>query len=142
MVLEGRTAEARGLLYDYLEWFGSELVYVELQQNFLNGDIRRNRDLAGLARDVGASVVATNDVHYHAPERYRLQHALVAASHTTTIDQALRFIRPNCHLCLKPSAEMERLFRHYPDAVASTRRIAEMREFDLSADSGLRSARR
>ena len=93
-VLEGRIAEARGLLYDYLEWFGKDSVFVELQQNFLNGDTQRNRNLAVLARDVGAPVAATNDVHYHVPDRHRLQHALVAASHNTTIDQALRFIRP------------------------------------------------
>ena len=135
-VLEGRITEARELLYDYLEWFGRDSVFVELQQNFLNGDTQRNRNLAVLAGDVGVPVVATNDVHYHVPERHRLQHALVAASNNTTIDQALRFIRPNCHLCLKPSAMMERLFQHCPEAVTNTRRIAGLCQFDLSADLG------
>ena len=133
---EGRIADAKRLLDDYREWFGIDSVFVELQQNFLNGDTRRNRDLTVLAREIGAPVVATNDVHYHAPERYRLQHALVAASHNTTIDQALRFIRPNHHLFLKPPAEIEQVFRHCPEAIANTRRIAEMCEFDLSADLG------
>ena len=132
----GRAVEAKRLLYDYLDWFGSDSVYVELQQNFLQGDVRRNRDLAALAGRVGAPVVATNDVHYHLPERYRLQHALVAARHNTTIDQALRYIQPNHHLCLKPSGEMEELFGYCPEAIANTRRIAGMCEFDLSADLG------
>ncbi len=135
-VLEGRTGEAMRLLDDWMQWFGGDSVYVELQQNFLQGDVGRNRDLAALADKAGAAVVATNDVHYHMPERYRLQHALVAASHNTTIDQALRFIRPNHHLFLKPPEEMERLFRHCPEALVNTRRIAEMCEFDLSADLG------
>ena len=124
------------MLYDYLDWFGSDSVYVELQQNFLQGDAGRNRDLAALADRVGAPVVATNDVHYHIAERYRLQHALVAASHNTTIDQALRHIQPNHHLCLKTPAEMEELFSHCPEAISNTRRIAGMCEFDLSADLG------
>ena len=132
----GRAVEAKQLLYDYLDWFGRDSVYVELQQNFLRGDVRRNRDLAALADRVGAPVVATNDVHYHLPERHRLQHALVAASHNTTIDQALRYIQPNHHLCLKPPGEMEDLFSHCPEAIANTRRIAGMCEFDLSADLG------
>ena len=136
LTAEGAWPEALRLLDDYMQWFGGGSVFVELQQNFLNGDTQRNRDLAILARDAGAPVAATNDVHYHSPERYRLQHALVAASHNTTIDQALRFIRPNHHLFLKPSEEMERLFRHCPEAVSNTRRIAEMCEFDLSADLG------
>ena len=136
LLREGRTAEARQTLYDYLEWFEADSVYVELQQNFLQGDAGRNRELSLLARKTGTPVVATNDVHYHVPERYRLQHALVAASHNTTIDQALRFINPNHHFCLKTPAEMEDLFRHCPEALHNTRRIVESCEFDLSADLG------
>ena len=136
LLQEGKAVEAKQLLYDYLDWFGSDSVYVELQQNFLQGDARRNRDLAALADRASAAVVATNNVHYHVPERYRLQHALVAASHNTTIDQALRHIQPNHHLCLKTPGEMEDLFSHCPEAIANTRRIAGMCEFDLSADLG------
>ena len=84
LVLEGRLGEAHELLNEYLEWYGSESVYVELQQNFLKGDTGRNREMSGLAHDAGVPVVATNDVHYHVPERYRLQHALVAAAASAT----------------------------------------------------------
>ncbi len=136
LLQEGKAVEAKRLLQDYLDWFGGDSVYVELQQNFLQGDWGRNRDLAALGDRVGAPVVATNDVHYHVAERYRLQHALVAARHNTTIDQALRHIQPNHHLCLKPPEDMEELFRHCPEAIGNTRRIAGMCEFDLSADLG------
>ena len=114
----------------------NDSVYVELQQNFLLGDTRRNRELARLADDLRVPVVATNDVHYHAPERCRLQHALVAASRNTTIDRALPFIRPNHHLHLKSHGRMERLFRERPDAIANTHRIAEQCSFNLSSDLG------
>ena len=136
LALDGRRQEARALLQDYREWFGPDSVYVELQQNFLQGDTRRNRELMGLARDVGAPVAATNDVLYHSPKRYRLQHALTAARRNTTIDQALPFIRPNPHLSLKPAAEMERLFRDCPEALANTLRVAEQCAFNLSTDLG------
>ena len=84
----GQPLEARERLREYMDWFGVDSVYVELQQNFLCGDTRRNRRLINLARDCGVPVVATNDALYHTPERYRLQHALVAAAHNTTIDRA------------------------------------------------------
>ena len=45
----GRREDARALLVDYLEWYGSGSVYVELQQNFLQGDTERNRESARLA---------------------------------------------------------------------------------------------
>ena len=65
-----------------------------------------------------------------------MQHALAAARRNTTIDRALPFIKPNDHFCLKPPAEMERLFREQPEAVANTLRIAELCRFNLSTDLG------
>ena len=136
LLVENRRPEALRLLLDYLEWFGADSAFVELQQNFLQGDAGRNRELVSLAAQAGVAVVATNDVHYHSPERYRLQHALVAAKHNTTMDQALPFIHPNRHLCLKSPRRMEQLFEDCPEAVANTRRIADECRFNLSTDLG------
>ena len=136
LALEGRCQEARELLKDYMKWYGSGSVYVELQQNFLKGDTGRNRELARLAQDMGPPVVATNDVHYHIPGRYKLQQALVAAKRNSTIDQALPFIRPNHHLHLKSQAQMDHIFKDYPEAISNTLRIAEQCAFDLSTDLG------
>ena len=73
LAVDGRGENASDLLKSYLEWYGSESVYVELQQNFLKGDTARNRALTNVAQDLGVPQVATNDVHYHSPERYKLQ---------------------------------------------------------------------
>ena len=135
-VTDGRVGEASTLLERYLDWYGPGSVYVELNQNLLQGDTDRNRRLARIAGEADVPVVATNDVHYHAQERYRLQNALVAARLNTTIDQALPYLRPSHHLHLKPQVEMERLFRECPEAVSNTLRIAERCEFDLSTDLG------
>ena len=136
LALDGRIGETHEFLIRYLDWYGPGSVYVELQQNLLHGDTDRNRKLARLAGETGVPVVATNDVHYHAPERSRLQDALVAARLNTTIDQALPHLRPNHHLHLKPHAEMERLFADCPEAVSNTLRVAEQCAFDLSTDLG------
>ncbi len=136
LTAEGRTAEAKILMHEYAEWFGRDHVYVELQQNFLRGDTARNRELERLARSTGVPLAATNDVHYHSPDRYRLQHALAAARRNVTIEQALPFIRPNHHLCLKRPDRMMEISRRYPGAVDNTVRIAEQCEFNLSTDLG------
>ncbi len=128
--------DAFRLLSEYREWYGMDGVYVELQQNFIKGDTPRNRELAKLARSGDTRLVATNDVHYHCPERYRLQHALAAARLNTTIEQALPHIRPNHHLCVKPPERMKEIFRQYPEAVANTVRIAEQCDFNLADDLG------
>ena len=89
-----------------------------------------------MPKEVGVPVVATNDALYHSPERYRLQHALVAAGLNTTIDQALPFISPNHHLHLKPPEQMARLFRDCPEAIANTLKIAGQCSFNLATDLG------
>ena len=136
LALDGRREEAAGLLRQYREWFGPDSVFVEVQRNFLSGDTRRNRELAALADEAGVPLAASNDVLYHAPERYRLQHALAAARRNTTIDQALPYIRPNHHLYLKSPLQMARLFQDRPDALANTLRIAERCSFNLATDLG------
>ena len=136
LLLEGRRGEAGALLKQYMEWFGRDSVYVELQRNYLRGDAGLTRDSVGLARDLGMPIVASNDVHYHDPERYRLQHALVAAHLNTTMEKALPHIRPNNHLSLKSPAQMVKLFEDLPEAVTNTIRISEGCEFDLSTGLG------
>ena len=136
LALRGEAVAARELLERYRDWYGRDSVYVELVQNLLREDAGRNHELAMLARAVGAPLVATNDVHYHAPERYRLQHALVAAARNCTLDQALQQIQPNHHLHLKSAQEMAELFPDYPEAVRNTRLVAEQCRFNLSADLG------
>ena len=138
LVQEGRQFEALEELRRYMDWHGQDGVYIELQQNLLHGDMRRNRQMFSLARNCGVPVVATNDALYHAPERYKLQHALVAAAHNTTIDRALRYIRPNDQSCLKSVEWMRQLFRHYPEALDNTLRIADSCDFNLDTDLGYR----
>ena len=136
LISEGRREDARQLLRSCREWYGPDGVYVELQQNFLKGDTARNRELAELARSAGVPLAAANDVHYHSRDRCRLQHALAAAKRNITIEQALPFIKPNDHLCLKRPDRMKDIFRRYPEAVANTGRIAEQCEFNLATGLG------
>ncbi len=136
LMLEGRRGDAGLLLRKYMEWLGPDSVYVELQRNFLEGDADLARDSVRLARDIGVPLVASNDVHYHDPERYRLQHALVAARHNTTMEQALPHIKPNHHLHLKPPSQMAELFTDLPDALSNTLKIAGQCEFNLASDLG------
>ncbi len=136
LAMGSRPGDPHDLLKRYLDWYGPGSVYVELHRNLLHGDTDRNRKLVRIAGEIGVPVVATNDVHYHRPERSRLQHALVAARLNTTIDQALPHLKPNHHLYLKSHAQMQRLFRECPEAISNTLRVAERCDFDLSTDLG------
>ena len=89
LLLEGRRREAGSLLKDCMEWFGPDSVYVEVQRNYLQGDAELTRASVGLALDLGCSSSRIQRRPLPRPERYRLQHALVAARLNTTMERAL-----------------------------------------------------
>ncbi|HET7876849.1 MAG TPA: error-prone DNA polymerase [Methylomirabilota bacterium] len=138
LTAEGRTAEAETALRRWVAWFGPRRVFVELQDNLVHGDRARNRALARLAWEVGVETVATGDVHYHDPARHRLQDALVAIKHRTTLDESHQLRRPNREFHLRSPALQARRFREFPEAVANTLRVAETCSFDLTEDLGYR----
>lgn len=121
----------------YVDVFGRENLWVELQQSWSHGDTFRIRHLVRIARRLGLGVVATNNVHYHVRERHRLQDVLVAIKHRTTLDASHRMRRPNSESYLKSPQEMAELFRELPEALTATRLISERcQDFDLTADLG------
>ena len=95
-------------------WFGSGNFFIELQNNLVYGDIRRNRDLAQLAEHLGLGAVATGNVHYHERDRHRLQDVLVAIKNRTTLEASHRMRRENSEYYLKSPAEMVELFARAP----------------------------
>ena len=136
LLAEKRHREAQETLGQYLDWFGAANVFVELQRNLVQGDVQCNRQLIELARSLSVEVVATNNVHYHVPERHRLQDALVAIRHNRSLEETHPERRPSGQFYLKSPEEMAVLFRECPQSIENTLRIAERCTFDLTRDLG------
>src|SRR6058998_1991682 len=133
---EGRAA-ARACAERCRAVFGHENFFVELQRNYVRGDLALTRALTDLAHDARLGVVASGDVHYHSRERHRLHDVLVATRHRTTLDGAHGARRPNSEFSLRPPHKVVALFADCPDAVATAGIIAERcRAFDLTRDLG------
>ncbi len=130
----GDLAAAEAKLLRYIEWFGRENFYIELQQNLVHGDTERCRRLVDLARAHDLRYVATNDVHYHERDRHRLQDVMVAIRNRSTLEASHRERRENSEYYLKSSVEMEELFAEWPEALDESARIAERCTFDLTTD--------
>ena len=136
---EGKLQEAEEVAERHMNWFGRENVYLELQQNLVNGDTARIRRLAQMARGLGIGVVATNNTHYHVKERHQLQDCLVSIKHRKSLEESHRERRANSEFYLKSPDEMTELFRDYPDAIVNTAHIAQRcAAFDLTRDLGYR----
>ena len=98
---------------------------------FRGDDARRLARLDNLAAEMKVGFVATNDVHYHVPERRALQDVATAIRLGCTVDQLgfRRFASAERHL--KEPEEMARLFRRHPRAIAATQEIVERCNFSL-----------
>ena len=118
--------------------FGRDRFYVELQRPFERGDSRRNARLRELAAELGVATVATGDVHAHHPRRAKLQDALVAIRHRTSLDGCEQERRGNHESVLLPPAEVAERFPLDPDAVAQTTELADRLRFDLTQELGYR----
>ncbi|MFG1399625.1 error-prone DNA polymerase [Roseixanthobacter pseudopolyaromaticivorans] len=83
-------------------------------------DARRLARLADLARRARLPVLAVGDALYHAPEQRPLHDILTCIRTHVTLDAAGTRLAPNAERHLKPPAEMARLFRALPEAVAES----------------------
>src|SRR5918992_1074454 len=118
--------------------FGRDRFFVELQRPFERGDVWRNGRLRNLAETLKVETVVTGDVHAHSASRTRLQDALVAIRHRTSLEGAEPERRGNHEAVLRSPVEMADRFRLARDAVERTALIAERCEFDLTQELGYR----
>jgi len=94
-------------------------------------DVARINRLDALARAHGLTLLATNDVHYHAPERRPLQDVMTAIRNKTTVARAGHLLHANAERHLKSPEEMEHLFARWPHAIRAAREVADACTFSL-----------
>lgn len=127
---EGPDAAAREL--DRLvTLFGKDNVHVELIDHGNPLDTRDNDVLAGLARERGLPLLATNNVHYAVPKRQLLAAAVAAVRANRGLDELDGWLPSHAGAHLRSGAEMAERFVRFPDAVARTVTLADELAFPL-----------
>ncbi|MDQ6691974.1 MAG: PHP domain-containing protein, partial [Candidatus Dormibacteraeota bacterium] len=111
--------------------FSRESVFVELQNHLRPEDGWLLAGQAELARRCQAPVVATNNVHYHTPQRKPLHDVVVAIRNRMTLEEARHLLKPNSEYFLKDAAEMRRVLGAHPAALAAGYEIAQQCDVDL-----------
>ena len=109
----------------------STLRHLAASYLYIGDDIARIDRLDALARANGLSLLATNDVHYHAPERRPLQDVMTAIRHKTTVARAGHLLHANAERHLKSPEQMQMLFARWPHAIRAAREVADACEFSL-----------
>ena len=122
----------KSALQEYRKALGQQL-YLAATRTYQGDDFKKLFRLSQLSEKLHIPLVATNDVHYHHPERRQLQDILTCIREKCTIYTAGYRLHENAERYLKPPQEMQRLFRQYPDAIHRTREIAQACRFSLSS---------
>ena len=132
--LAGQPEKARRIAEEYLEIFGPDRFFIEVQSQGLADQDRINPLLVDLAEDLGVGLVGTNDVHFLRRDDKKAHEVLTCISTNKTLGEegALEY---SPELYLKSPAEMREALSAWPVAADNTLWIAEMCnvELDFSA---------
>jgi DNA polymerase-3 subunit alpha len=133
-LISGDHAGAKRVAEEYLEIFGPERFFIELQDHGMEEQKQVNPELADLANRLGVGTVATNDVHYLTHDDVEAHDVLCCIATRARVDEENRFKFSTDQVFLKSPEQMALALADYPEAVASTLRVAEMchLEFDFS----------
>ncbi len=126
---QGNMEQARKTAEYYLQLFGEDRFFIEIQSHCQEQNAM-NPLLADLAQQVGAALVASNDVHFLTAEDYAAHDVLCCISTGKTLEDDKRMKYPP-QLYLKSPAEMRVMFPQWPQACDNTVRIAESCELAL-----------
>ncbi|MBI5115563.1 DNA polymerase III subunit alpha [Candidatus Poribacteria bacterium] len=124
-LLQGKKEKALAAVRAFQDIFGPENYYLELQDNGLNEQKTIFRGMIELARQTGAGLVATNDVHYVDRGDALAQDVLMCIQTNTTIKDPNRLRFSTQEFYLKSPEEMAALFAEVPDAISNTLQVAE-----------------
>lgn len=127
----GGASAAEAALSDLVQRFGRDDVAVELTAAGLPDDDDRNAVLAGLARRVGVTTVATTGAHFAGPRRRKLAMAMAAARARTDIETIAGWMPGVAGAHLRSGDEMARLLPAHRDAIDNAVGLAADCAFEL-----------
>src|SRR5947199_1576853 len=122
---EQRPADAAADLDRFVQIFGKDNTYVEIQNAHLEPQQRINPLLAKLAEGTGLGLVATGDVHYLKHEDARAHEALLCIQSGDSLKNPQRWKFDTDHFYFKSPQEMAADFPGYEHALRRTLEIAE-----------------
>ncbi len=116
---------------EFRDIFGAENFYCELMDHGIPIERRAQKDLIRLAKEMGIPFVATNDLHYTAPEDAKAHEVLLCVQSGKTMADPQRFKFDAQDFYLKSPQEMRSLWSEFPDACDNTLLIAERCEMEF-----------
>lgn len=125
LILQGKYEEAKAYAIKMRDMFAPGDFYIELQDHHLKEDRIVMNPLCRIAKEIGVKVVATNDVHYIEKEEADMQDTMMCITLGCKKSEMNPARFENDEFYLKSGDEMASLFDWCPEAITSTREIAD-----------------
>jgi DNA polymerase III subunit alpha len=130
-LLKGDYPKAREALGRFLDIFGKDRYFVELQDHGIDEQRIVNVGLIKLAEEFGLKLICSNDVHYVHDKDCIPHDSLLCIQTGAKLKDEKRLRYTSQQFYLKSHEEMLSVFKDYPSALANTVGIAEMCELDI-----------
>lgn len=134
LVRQNHVEEAETVLHYLLGVFGRDHLYMELQDDWTPDSLRVSQSLIALGHKFGVRAVASNNVHYSAPEGYITHDLLRSISAGVSLDIPHPNRPLNRERYLKSTNEMKQVFYWCPEAISATQDIAARCSFALPTE--------
>ena len=138
----GHHEEARRAAGEFQDIFGAENFYIEIMDHGLDIERRTFADLIALSKEIGAPLLATNDLHYTKAEDAHAHEALLCVQSGSTLAEPTneqggnRFAFGGEGYYLKSANQMRELFRDHPQACDNTLLVAEQCDVTFTEQVG------
>lgn len=125
-ILENDIKKAYSTAEKYLDLFGKENFYLEVQYHGLKEQKKVNEVLLQIHKDLDIELVCTNDVHYVEKNDAFYQDVLSCIQTGSLLEDENRMKMPVDEFYLKDSQMMEEIFKEFPRAFENTQKISAM----------------
>jgi len=131
LILSGQTPEAYKAAGQYSDIFGKGNFYLELQDHGLQEQLKVNKVLIQMSKDLNLPLTASNDFHYLQKNHAYAHEALLCIQTQTTLEDPNRMRFKTDEFYFKTAQEMADLFKETPQAISNTLEIADKCNLEL-----------
>ena len=131
LVRQHRQKAADAAARFYVDLFGEDHFYLEVQNNGIDIQETVNEALRDMSERLSIPLVATNDCHYLQKDHVRAHDVLLCIQTGKTVHDTDRFKFSTDQLYFKSPAEMHANFKDYPGAIENTVDIAKRCNVDF-----------
>ncbi len=136
-LVEGREDKAKKLIDDYLQIFGPDRYYFEIQDHDLPEQKTVIRYMREFAKHYQIPLLATNDCHYTMKEDAAFHDVLLCIQTGKTLQDEKRFKFSSDAFYVKTAEEMYQVFAEMPEACRETLAVAERCNCDIKFNQKL-----